>query len=161
MHEHRLHLIIAIVAHSDAAGPDLDRHPRQEAIPLPARRLLDGQPLLFGQPGHIGMLNGDRQLPALSQVRHESGIRLRLLTPDAMLHVGYMRRDPILRCQAPEHMQQAEGIGATGYTDHDRLSSHQKPILLNRPYHLGQKAHRPTSRSYERRVWQSAHHLMA
>ena len=63
VHQHRLGLVVGVVADRDLAGVDLRRHARQECIAHAPGCLLEGQPVRAGQCRHVLSLDRGGELP--------------------------------------------------------------------------------------------------
>ena len=131
VHQHRLSLVVGIVAHGDGARANGRSDPAQEGIARAAGRLLDGQAVLAGQRGYAGLLDGAGQLPIGGKGLNKFGVGVGLCPAQPMVQVGHVQGQVVLPAQATEGVQQTEGVGPSRHADHHGIARGHQVVLFN------------------------------
>ncbi len=124
MHQHRLGLVIGVVAHCDFVRTDLPGHPRQECVAHAPGGLLEGQPVCAGQRRHVLPLDRDRQAPLRGERCDEVGVGVGVGTARTVVQVGHVEPEVIFLAQAQQDVEQTERIWPAGDAD-----DHHLPLL--------------------------------
>jgi hypothetical protein len=141
VHQHRLCLVIAVVANRDLDRSDLPGDVGQEGIADPPRGFLKGKFVVLGEGWHIPPDNRGRQTPLSSQVSHESRVGVRLLAARPVVEMSHMKPKSVVCLQPRQEMEQTKGIRATGDTDDHSVTDSQQVVTLDEITNLNQKIH--------------------
>ncbi|MEJ2210958.1 MAG: hypothetical protein P8129_18225 [Anaerolineae bacterium] len=107
MHQHRLGLVVGVVAHGEDPGARPARHAGQEGIAGAAGGLLHRQALPLGQGRHVGVLQVEGQAPIGRQGPHERRVGVGLGPAQPMVQVSHVQVQIPAGPQPVEQVQQA------------------------------------------------------